>query len=179
MDLRIDPDGGHYASQFTSIPNGTYEGQLVIGDSFMHPVKKFTIEKDSDIIVLQFEVTSGGRSAGGEYHQCFNSRGTSSLLSCINVYYHLQTWTAATVVTMVLVTCKRTPVTTNLPHVTHLTPTRTLPLVIAHHQDREVMQKKGAAQGIREKDIDNLVITITQVHKEWHTPFCLLEGHST
>ena len=62
MDLKIDPDGSHYASQFTSIPKGMYEGQLVIGDSFMHPVKKFTVEKDNDIVVLQFEVqTSGGQ----------------------------------------------------------------------------------------------------------------------
>ena len=56
MDLKIDADGGHYASEFISIPKGTYEGKLVIGDSFMHPVKKFTIEKDDDIVVLQFEV---------------------------------------------------------------------------------------------------------------------------
>ena len=68
MELKIDPDGGHYASRFTSIPKGTYEGQLVIGDSFMHPVKKFTIEKDDDIVVLQFEVAdAGGRSGGGKY----------------------------------------------------------------------------------------------------------------
>ena len=56
MDLKMDADGSHYASEFTSIPKGTYEGKLVIGDSFMHPVKKFTIEKDDDIVVLQFEV---------------------------------------------------------------------------------------------------------------------------
>ena len=68
MDLKLDPDGGHYASQFTSIPKGTYEGQLVIGDSFMHPVKKFTIEKDDDIVVLQFEVADRGeQSRGGQY----------------------------------------------------------------------------------------------------------------
>lgn len=63
MDLKIDPDGGHYASAFTSIPKGTYEGQLVIGDSFMHPVKKFTIEKDNDIVVLQFEVQRSAAQA--------------------------------------------------------------------------------------------------------------------
>lgn len=67
VELKIDPDGDHYASRFTSIPKGTYEGQLVIGDSFMHPVKKFTIEKDDDIVVLQFEVSdAGGRSGGGK-----------------------------------------------------------------------------------------------------------------
>ena len=65
MNLSIDPDGGHYASQFTSIPKGTYEGQLVIGDSFMHPVKKFTIEKDDDIVVLQFEVGGPSERATG------------------------------------------------------------------------------------------------------------------
>lgn len=65
MELKIDPDGGHYASQFTSIPKGTYEGQLVIGDSFMHPVKKFTIEKDNDIVVLQFEVADRGEQSRG------------------------------------------------------------------------------------------------------------------
>ena len=75
VDLKIDPDGGHYASQFTSIPKGTYEGQLVIGDSFMHPVKKFTIEKDSDIVVLQFEVpSSGGQTSGGKYQYCYRFR---------------------------------------------------------------------------------------------------------
>ena len=66
MTLNLDPDGGHYASQFVPIPQGTYEGQLVIGDSFMHPVKKFNIEKDNDIVVLQFEVGAPtGRSTGG------------------------------------------------------------------------------------------------------------------
>ena len=89
MDLnrRFDPDHGeHYASQFTSIPNGTYEGQLVIGDSLMLPVKKFTIEKDSDIIMLQFEVTSGGRSVGGEYHQYFSNRGTTQIILLTQLY---------------------------------------------------------------------------------------------
>jgi hypothetical protein len=60
VDLKIDPDGGHYASEFISIPKGTYEGKLVIGESFTHPVKKFTIEKDDDIVVLQFALYQAG-----------------------------------------------------------------------------------------------------------------------
>ncbi len=45
-----------------TIATGTYEGQLVIGDSFVHPVKEFTIEKkkNKETIVLQFEVTGTG-----------------------------------------------------------------------------------------------------------------------
>lgn len=29
----------------------------MVGDSFIHPVKKFNVEKDGDIVVLQFEVS--------------------------------------------------------------------------------------------------------------------------
>ena len=54
VDLSLDVDGGHYASQHVTIPKGMYEGQLVVGDSFVHPVKEFTIDRDG-IVVLQFE----------------------------------------------------------------------------------------------------------------------------
>ena len=57
MELSLDTEGGHYASDQVRISNGSYEGQLVIGDSFVHPVKKFTIEKDGDIVVLQFDIS--------------------------------------------------------------------------------------------------------------------------
>jgi len=54
VDLSLDVTGGHYASKHVTIPKGTYEGQLVVGDSFVHPVEKFTIDKDG-IVVVQFE----------------------------------------------------------------------------------------------------------------------------
>ena len=54
VDLSLDLTGGHYASEHVTIPKGTYEGQLAVGDSFVHPVQKFTIDSDG-IIVLQFE----------------------------------------------------------------------------------------------------------------------------
>ena len=44
-----------------TIKKGTYEGQLVIGDSFVNPVKNFTIEKDDDTVILQFEVSRDGK----------------------------------------------------------------------------------------------------------------------
>ena len=62
--LELDTDGSHYASANVSIPNGTYEGQLVIGDSFIYPVKKFTVSKPNDIIVLQFDVEQGKELTG-------------------------------------------------------------------------------------------------------------------
>ena len=55
----MDPEGGHYASEFVNIPKGSYEGQLVVGDSFIHPVKEFKVHKDDDIIVLQFVIERG------------------------------------------------------------------------------------------------------------------------
>ena len=54
MDLLLDGSGGHYASEHVPIPRGVYEGQLVVGDSFVHPVQKFEIDNDG-IVVLQFE----------------------------------------------------------------------------------------------------------------------------
>jgi len=54
VGLSLDVTEGHYASKHVTIPKGTYEGQLVVGDSFVHPVKKFTIDSDG-IVVLQFE----------------------------------------------------------------------------------------------------------------------------
>jgi len=54
VDLLLDASGGHYASKHVTIPKGIYEGQLVVGDSFVHPVKKFTIDNDG-IVILQFE----------------------------------------------------------------------------------------------------------------------------
>ncbi len=59
MELNIDTEGGHYASDFININKGAYEGQLVIGDSFVHPIKEFTVSKNDDIIVLQFKITKG------------------------------------------------------------------------------------------------------------------------
>jgi len=54
VDLLLDASGGHYASEHITILKGTYEGQLVVGDSFVLPVQKFTIDRDG-IVVLQFE----------------------------------------------------------------------------------------------------------------------------
>ena len=59
MELNLDPEGGHYASDFVNINRGSYEGQLVIGDSFVHPIKEFTVSNHDDIIVLQFKITKG------------------------------------------------------------------------------------------------------------------------
>ena len=55
----MDPEGGHYQSKFVNIAKGTYEGQLVIGDSFIHPIKEFVISKDDDIIILHFKFSKG------------------------------------------------------------------------------------------------------------------------
>ena len=60
MELKLDSEGSYYASDHVDIRKGTYEGQLVVGDSFVHPVKPFTIEKDDETVVLQFEVTREG-----------------------------------------------------------------------------------------------------------------------
>ena len=90
MDLKIDPDGGHYASEFTSIPKGTYEGQLVIGDSFMHPVKKFTIEKDNDIVVLQFEVQGSAAQASGGGQLPVIAKALGALLKIFHVRFGQQ-----------------------------------------------------------------------------------------
>ncbi len=62
----MDSDGRHYASASVAVPNGTYEGQLVIGDSFVYPVKKFTVTSSNDIIVLQFDVEQGRELSGRE-----------------------------------------------------------------------------------------------------------------
>jgi hypothetical protein len=56
VDLSIDPEGGHYYSEQVSVPSGRYEGQLVIGDSFIHPVKEFAVDTGSGgIVALEFE----------------------------------------------------------------------------------------------------------------------------
>ena len=52
----LDSEGGHYESSYINVEKGKFEGQLVIGDSFVNPVKDFTIEKN-DVIVLQLELT--------------------------------------------------------------------------------------------------------------------------
>lgn len=57
VELSLEDEGSYYASDHVTIPKGTYEGQLVIGESFIHPVKEFTIEKDPETVILQFEVT--------------------------------------------------------------------------------------------------------------------------
>ncbi len=64
VSLKLESDGGHYASSTVVIPNGAYEGQLVIGDSFIYPVKKFTVNNSNDLIVLQFNVEQGKESPG-------------------------------------------------------------------------------------------------------------------
>ena len=50
-----------------------YEGQLVVGDSFINPVKKFTVDSGSaGIVVLEFELSGRGDSgvAGGGGGMC-------------------------------------------------------------------------------------------------------------
>ncbi len=64
VPLKRDPDSNHYASARVSLPNGTYEGQLVIGDSFIYPVKKFTVSSSDDIVVLVFDVEQGNALSG-------------------------------------------------------------------------------------------------------------------
>ena len=66
VELNPAPEGGHYASRFVNIARGSYEGQLVVGDSFIHPIKEFTVAKDDDIIVLQFQFGIGTRGREGE-----------------------------------------------------------------------------------------------------------------
>ena len=44
--------GRYYESTSIAAEMGTYGGQLVMGNSFVHPVKDFTIEKD-DVIFLE------------------------------------------------------------------------------------------------------------------------------
>ena len=64
VELSLDPEGSYYASGHVTIKKGTYEGQLVIGDGFINPVKNFTVEKDDDTVILQFEVSREGRCSG-------------------------------------------------------------------------------------------------------------------
>ena len=53
--------------------SGIYDGQLVVGDSFIHPVKTFTVDSGCDIVVLEFDIgsgkndnfASGGAGSGG------------------------------------------------------------------------------------------------------------------
>lgn len=59
VELTMDTEGGHYASKFVNIAKGSYEGQMVIGDSFIHPIKEFTVSEGSDIIVLHFKFNKG------------------------------------------------------------------------------------------------------------------------
>ena len=47
-----DSRGWYYESTYIDAEMGTYGGQLVIGNSIVHPVKDFTIEKD-DVIFLE------------------------------------------------------------------------------------------------------------------------------
>ncbi|CAI8049862.1 hypothetical protein GBAR_LOCUS27449 [Geodia barretti] len=59
IDLTIEPEGGHYCSEWVAVSSGTYEGQLVVGDSFINPVKAFSVgPAEEQIVVLEFEVSS-------------------------------------------------------------------------------------------------------------------------
>ena len=78
----MDTEGGHYASKFVNIAKGSYEGQLVIGDSFVHPIKEFTVSEGSDIIVLHFKfckgthyvkLLKGSVQYDSEKHNCANT----------------------------------------------------------------------------------------------------------
>ena len=56
VDLTIDPENGNYFSEQVSVPSGRYEGQLVVGDSFIHPVKEFAVDSESGgIVVLELK----------------------------------------------------------------------------------------------------------------------------
>ena len=57
VELTMDREGGYYTSDTVLVSSGTYEGQLVVGDSFINPVKNFTIGTEVDqIVLLEFKV---------------------------------------------------------------------------------------------------------------------------
>ena len=46
-----------YWSEDVDVPIGEYDGQLVIGSSYLYPIKKFLIEQDGDIVPLEFDLS--------------------------------------------------------------------------------------------------------------------------
>ena len=73
INLTLNRDGGHYYSVQLSIPSGSYDGQLVVGKSSIHPVKRFNVNTESGgKVVLEFDVATGrekshGSATGGVY----------------------------------------------------------------------------------------------------------------
>ena len=71
VDLTIDPENGNYYSEQVSIPSGRYEGQLVAGDSFIHPVKEFAVDNGSGGIVA-LELKRGTAIRYNYYDLCIS-----------------------------------------------------------------------------------------------------------
>ena len=46
-----------YVSDEADVPVGEFDGQLVIGSSYIYPVKKFLVEQDGDIVTLEFDLS--------------------------------------------------------------------------------------------------------------------------
>ena len=93
VDLLFDSEGGHYESSYIKVEKGKFEGQLVIGDSFVNPVKDFTITKD-DVIVLQL-VLPPCTAENCKAHPLPRSQGLwGVILVCGVSRSHMQTYTA-------------------------------------------------------------------------------------
>ena len=57
VEMRVSAKGTHYASDFVSVPEGEYDGQIVLGSSYsyIYPVRKFIVEQDNDMIMLELD----------------------------------------------------------------------------------------------------------------------------
>ena len=57
--MSLSPKGSHYISGFVLVPEGEYDGQIVLGSSYsyIYPVKKFIVEPTSDLIMLELDPT--------------------------------------------------------------------------------------------------------------------------
>ena len=85
VELTMDREGGYYTSDTVLVSSGTYEGQLVVGDSFINPVKNFTIGTEVDqIVLLEFKV---GPSSTKSEHFDPHAAGKVSGCRCIYCMY--------------------------------------------------------------------------------------------
>ena len=85
VELTMDREGGYYTSDTVLVSSGTYEGQLVVVDSFINPVKNFTIGTEVDqIVLLEFKV---GPSSTKSEHFDPHAAGKVSVCRCTYCMY--------------------------------------------------------------------------------------------
>ena len=55
QSVDLTSNGMNYTSEYTDIPMGEFDGQLILGSSYCYPLKKFMIDEEGETVLLEMD----------------------------------------------------------------------------------------------------------------------------